>query len=100
MTLGTSTLLIGGVIGLFLAVFGVAMLVTGKAPASTLRNFAGVRTAALYHLLFGVALILMVVSQALLTGPAILVVSVLAILMVGVAVVRYRPRRGKPEDDR
>lgn len=100
MTLGASTLLIGGVIGLFLAVFGAAMLVTGKAPASTLRNFTGVRTAALYHLLFGVALLLVVLGQSLLTGTAVLVVSVLAVVMVGIAVVRYRPRRGKPGDDR
>ncbi|MEU7906027.1 hypothetical protein [Actinoplanes sp. NPDC049118] len=100
MTLGTSTLLIGGAIGLLLAGFGAAMLATGKAPASTLRNFPGVRSAALYHLLFGLAMLLMVLGQALLTGTASLVTSVLAVALVCVAIVRYRPRRGSPEDDK
>ncbi|MEU4219400.1 hypothetical protein [Actinoplanes sp. NPDC026623] len=95
MTLGTATLLVGGAIGLFLAVFGAAILVTGRAPASALRNFAGVRAAALYYLLFGLALLLMVLGQTLIAGAASLVVGALAVAMVGVAVVRYRPRRGK-----
>ena len=98
MNLGTATLLVGGVIGLALALFGVRMLVTDRAPAATLRNFPGVRTAALYHLLFGLALLLLVLGQLLAAGPARVISSVLAIALVGVALVRYRPRRGRPVD--
>lgn len=92
MNLGTATLLVGGAIGLALALFGVTMLVTRRAPASVVRNFPSVRAAGLYHLLFGLALLLMVVSQTLLTGTAGSATSVLAVVLVGVALVRYRPR--------
>ncbi len=98
MNLGTATLLTGGAIGLALTLFGVLMLVTGRTPASTVRNFPSVRGAALYHLLFGVALLLMVAGQTLLAGAARAAASMLAIALVGVALVRYRPRRGKPAD--
>jgi hypothetical protein len=93
MNLGTVTLLLGGAIGLALALFGVKMLVTGRAPASTMRNFPAVRAAALYHLLFGVALIVLVLGQVLFAGTAGTAVSLAAVALVGVALVRYRPRR-------
>jgi hypothetical protein len=99
MTLGGVTLLVGGVIGLFLFLFGLRMLVTGKGPASSVRNFRGVRAAALYHLLFGLALIVMVLGQSLLHGPARVATNVLAVVTAGVAVLRYRPRGSKPADD-
>lgn len=99
MNLGTATLLVGGVIGLALALFGVRMLVTGRAPASSVRSFPDLRTAALYHLLFGLALLLLVLGQTLLDGDAGLVASVVAVTLVGVALVRYRPRRRRPADD-
>lgn len=99
MNLGTATLLVGGAIGLALALFGVRMLVTGRAPASTLRSFPGVRAAAMYHLLFGLALLLLVLGQVLFTGTAGVTTSVLAVVLVGIALVRYRPRRGRPVDD-
>ncbi|MET0492025.1 MAG: hypothetical protein ABW000_02720 [Actinoplanes sp.] len=95
MTLGTSTLLIGGAIGLALAVFGVKMLLTGRAPVAILRNFPAVHVAGLYHLLFGLALMLLVLGQALFGGAASLVTSMLAVILVGVALVRYRPRRNR-----
>ena len=98
MNLGTATLLVGGVIGLVLALFGVRMLVTGRAPASTVQNFPGVRAAALYHLLFGLALLLMVLGQALLTGTARLAATVLAVALAAVALVRFRPRRRSSAD--
>lgn len=99
MDLGAATLAIGGAIGLALALFGVKMLVSGRAPASTLRNFPGVRAAALYHLLFGAALLLMVVGQALMAGTASTVTTVVAIVLVATALIRYRPRRGRPRED-
>ena len=99
MNLGTATLLVGGVIGLALALFGVRMLVTGRAPASSVRSFPDVRAAALYHLLFGLALLVLVLGQTLLDGDAGLAASVVAITFVGVALVRYRPRRRRPADD-
>ena len=99
MDMGTATLAVGGVIGLALALFGVKMLLTGRAPAITMRNFTRVRDAALYHLLFGVALLLMVLGQTVLAGSAATATSVAAIVLVGVALIRYRPRRGKPTQD-
>nr|BFE76696.1 hypothetical protein GCM10020092_099970 [Actinoplanes digitatis] len=100
MSLGTTMLVMGGVIGLVLAGFGVGMLVTGKALTTTLRNFTEVRAAALYHLLFGVALLLLVMGQTLLTGSARLMVSALAVGVVVIAVLRFRPRRERPDDDK
>ena len=38
MDLGAATLVVGGGIGLLLALFGAKMLATGRAPASTLRR--------------------------------------------------------------
>ena len=70
MNLGTATLLVGGVHRSGSGVFGVKMLVTGRAPAAILRNFPAVRAAALYHLLFGVALLLLVLGQAVPSGAA------------------------------
>ena len=93
MTLGTAMLLFGSAIGLALTLFGVKMLVTGRAPAGTMRNFPAVRVAALYHLLFGVALIVLVLGQVLFHGSAGTAVSLAAVALVGVALVRYRPRR-------
>jgi hypothetical protein len=99
MNLGTAMLLAGGAIGLALALFGARMLVTGRAPAGIRRNFPDGRAAALYHLLFGLALLLLVVGQGLLSGTAGTVASVLAVGLVGVALVRYRPRRRRPAND-
>ncbi|MFI7598429.1 hypothetical protein [Actinoplanes sp. NPDC049681] len=99
MDLGGATLAVGGAIGMALALFGVKMLVSGRAPASTLRNFPAVRDAALYHLLFGAALLLMVLGQALLAGTGATVTSGVAIVLVAVALIRYRPRRGRPRED-
>ena len=91
----TWTLVIGGVIGVALALFGVRMLVTGRAPASTTRSFRTVHEAGLYHLLFGLGLILLVAGTRLpgdRTGAA---TAVLAVLLAAVAVARYRPRGRK-----
>ena len=96
MDTGTWTLLIGGAIGLALVLFGVRMLVTGRAPAATSRSFRDVRDAGRYHLLFGLGLLLLVAGAVLpgeLTGFAS---AVAAVVLAGVAVVRYRPR-GKKE---
>jgi len=92
----TWTLVIGGVIGLALALFGVRMLVTGRAPASTTRSFRTVHEAGLYHLLVGLGLILLVAGTRLPGDRTGAVTAVLAVLLAAVAVVRYRPR-GKKE---
>ena len=96
MDTGTWTLVIGGATGLALALFGVKVLVTGRAPASTSRSFRSVRDAGRYHLLFGLGMLLLVAGTRLpgdLTAPAS---AVVAVVLAGVAVVRYRPR-GKRE---
>lgn len=99
MDIGTATLAAGGAIGLALALFGVKMLLTGRAPAGIMRNFLRVRDAALYHLLFGAALLLMVLGQTLPAGSAAVATRVAAIVVAGVALIRYRPRRGKRAED-
>ena len=93
-----TTLLVGGGIGAALALFGVGMLTTGRAPAPTARAFRTVRDAAGYHLLFGVALIVLVAGTSL-RGRAAIVSAVLAVALVLVAVTRYRPRGRKPEEE-
>ena len=45
-----------------------------------------------------VLLVFRVNGQLLAAGPARVISSVLAIALVGVALVRYRPRRGRPVD--
>jgi hypothetical protein len=86
------TIGIGAAIGLALAIFGVRILVTGRAPDATARAFRSLRDAGCYHLLFGVALGLVVVGTGLPGGAARLVTILPAIAMVAVAVVRFRPR--------
>ncbi|WP_306215162.1 hypothetical protein [Actinoplanes sp. RD1] len=88
-----ATLAVGAAAGLLLALFGAVMLITGRAPAGTMRMFAGVRDAGLYHLLFGMALLAMVLSQAMLSGVAAVAVGAVALALAGVALVKYRPRK-------
>jgi hypothetical protein len=92
MDTGTWTLVIGGAIGLALALFGAKVLVTGRAPAGTSRAFRNTRDAGLYHLLFGLGLIMLVVGTEL---PAVGagITAVLAVALAGFAVFRYRPRK-------
>jgi hypothetical protein len=87
------TLIIGGAIGLALALFGAKVLITGQAPAGTTRAFRSVREAGLYHLLFGLGLILLVGGARLPGGNTSIVTAVVAVLLAGVAVFRYRPRK-------
>ena len=92
MDTGTWTLVVGGVIGLLLALFGVRMLVSGKGPASTTRAFRSMRDAGMYHLLFGAGLILLVVGTQLPGSAPGVITAVLAVMLAGLAVIRYRPR--------
>jgi len=92
MSTGQWTMVIGGAIGLALAVFGVRMLVTGRAPGMTARAFRSVREAGCYHTLFGTALVLVVIGTNLPQGAVALTLTLLAVAMVGVAVIRFRPR--------
>jgi hypothetical protein len=94
--MSNATLTAGAVIGLLVTLFGGMMLVTGRAPERTLRIFAGVRDAGLYHLLFGLALLAMVVSQAMLSGVAAIVVGAVALALAVTALVKYRPRKKEP----
>ena len=99
MDLGTSTLAIGAGIGVGLTVFGTYMLLTGRAPVITARAFRQIKDAALYHLLFGLALMVLVLGVYLpggFTGP----VSVgVAVALAGVALVRHRPRPRRTEEE-
>jgi hypothetical protein len=92
MSTGEWTMVIGGAVGLALAIFGARMLITGRAPDATARAFRSVREAGCYHTLFGVALVLVVIGTNFSGSPAALVMTLLAVALVGVAVVRFRPR--------
>jgi hypothetical protein len=92
MSTSNWTMVVGGVAGLALVVFGAGMLVTGRAPDATLRAFRSVRDAGLYHLLFGSGLALVVIGTAIRGGVITLVCTILAVVLVGVALVRFRPR--------
>jgi hypothetical protein len=90
------TMVVGGAAGAALAAYGIKMLITGRAPASTARAFRCVRDAGFYHLLFGVALALVVVGTGLDRGAVTLAAALLAIVLAGVAMVRFRPRGRRP----
>jgi hypothetical protein len=92
MSTGDWTMVIGAAIGVALTAFGGRMLLTGRAPEMTARTFRSVREAGFYHALFGMALVLVVVGTNLGGGPVALVTTVLAVTMVGIAVIRFRPR--------
>ena len=98
MDTGTWTVFIGGGIGLALVLFGVKMLITGQAPASTARAFRNVKEAGLYHLLFGLGLLLLVVGAELPGTVTPIVSAVIAVVLAGIAVVRYRPRKKVQEN--
>ncbi|MEV6299249.1 hypothetical protein AB0M02_07580 [Actinoplanes sp. NPDC051861] len=82
---------LGGLLGAALVAFGARMLILRRAPALIGRSFRTVREAGCYHLLFGVALLLFVFG-----GTA---ASLVAVALVGVAVLRFRPRGRKHDDE-
>jgi hypothetical protein len=92
MSLTSWTLLAGAATGLALAGFGASMLLSGRAPGVTRRAFRRVRDAGLYHLLFGLALLILVLGVRLPGGATAVTSAVVAVAIVGLAVVRYRPR--------
>ena len=100
MDVGGGTLVAGGAIGLALTLFGLRILVTGRAPALTSRAFRTLREAGRYHLLFGVALLVLVLGTALADRVSVIASATVAVALVGVALIRDRPRRPKPEPQR
>ncbi|WP_127499809.1 hypothetical protein [Actinoplanes solisilvae] len=86
------TMLAGGAAGAGLALFGVVMLVTGRAPAPTARAFRSVRDAGFYHFLFGAALGLVVIGTSI-ERPAVTTgITLIAIVLAALALFRFRPR--------
>ncbi|GAB1644933.1 hypothetical protein [Krasilnikovia sp. MM14-A1259] len=99
MSVSGWTVGIGVVVGAGLAAMGAGMLATGRMPAATARTFRDVRAAGLYHLLFGLALLILVVGLYLPGFAASWISAGVAVTLVAVAVVRYRPRRRSPDDE-
>jgi hypothetical protein len=97
MGLGVATILFGGAVGLPLVIFGARMLITGRAPGATARAFLAVRDAGMYHLLFGLALLIVAIGASVPSGVAAAVSAVIAVGLVAVAVIKHRPRR-RPAD--
>jgi predicted benzoate:H+ symporter BenE len=80
------------------AIYGAAILFTGRAAPADRRAFRHVKDAGLFYLCFGLALTLITLGglwnqhyQSLLA----LLALVGTVLLAGLAVVRYRPRRNK-----
>jgi hypothetical protein len=92
MSTSNWTMLAGGVAGAVLALYGLVILVTGRAPEPTARAFRSVRDAGFYHFLFGTALGLVVIATGIDQGVVTVTITVLAIVTAGVALVRFRPR--------
>ena len=89
------SLLIGGLAGLGLVAFGVRILVTGRMPGMIRRSFRTERDAALYHLLFGVGLLLLVGGTFLPFPYGGSICTLIAAVIALVAVIKYRPRSQK-----
>jgi hypothetical protein len=88
--------LLGGLIGLGLAVFGVVILVSGKAPRRTMVSYRSSREAGLYALCFGVALMLLFAGGELTSRNRDVIGLValgLALALLIVTVALFRPRR-------
>ncbi|MEV6343331.1 hypothetical protein [Actinoplanes sp. NPDC051851] len=91
-----STAALGGLVGLMLIGFGLRMLIRGQAPAMIGHAFRSVRDAGYYHLLFGLALVVYLAGVSVDDVVLGQVAAVLAVALVGFALVRFRPRgRGK-----
>ncbi|BCJ44263.1 hypothetical protein GCM10010168_10760 [Actinoplanes ianthinogenes] len=88
--------MLGGVLGLALFVFGMRMLVRDEAPGMIAHSFRSARDAGYYHLLFGLALLIYVGGLHLNTAVAGQAAAVIAVLLVGIALVRFRPRGRGP----
>jgi TRAP-type C4-dicarboxylate transport system permease large subunit len=99
MELGVWTVIVGAAVGVALALFGAKMLVTGRAPAGTAKAFRQIKDAGLYHLLFGLGLLVLVVGLYLPGGATATVSAAVAVVLAGVAVVRYRPRGRRSEGE-
>jgi hypothetical protein len=85
-------MLAGGAAGAGLALFGLVILVTGRAPGPTARAFRSARDAGFYHFLFGAALGLVVIATSIDSPAVTTTITVLAVIMAGLALVRFRPR--------
>jgi hypothetical protein len=98
MDLGLWLSLTGGALGLGVAIYGAEILVTGRATRGDQRVFRRLADAGLYYLCFGLALALLVLSQLWNENdqslPAV-VTLIIAMVLGGLAVIRYRPRRNK-----
>jgi hypothetical protein len=89
---------LGGLAGLALLTFGARVLIKNRAPVWMTRSFRTDREAGCYHLLFGLALLIFVMGARLPGAASGTITEILAVALVAVAVVRFRPR-GRPMID-
>lgn len=83
--------------GAGVAVYGVWILVTGRAPRGDQRAFRRPTDAGLYYLCFGLALALLALSQLWNEHHQTLptAASLIAVMVLIGLVIRYRPRKDK-----
>jgi hypothetical protein len=98
--LGSWLAALAGAGGAATAIYGAAILLTGRAARRDRCAFRRMNDAGLYYLCFGLALTLSVLGvvwndhhQSLLAVVALIGTTVLA----GLAVIRYRPRQHKQQ---
>jgi hypothetical protein len=96
---GAVVTVLAGLIGLALLAFGARILANGRAPAWIGRSFRNGREAGFYHLCFGLALLIFALGARLPGAASGTITEVLAVALVAVAVVRFRPRGRKMSDD-
>ena len=88
--------LLGGLIGLGLAVFGVVILVSGRTPRRAMAGYRSSREAGFYALCFGAALMLLFAGGELTERDRDVIGLValgLALALLGVTLALFRPRR-------
>lgn len=80
-----------------MAVYGCYVLATGRVPQRSRAAFRSTRDAGMYSLFGGVGVLLLTLGQIASDAEPILTLSAtaLALVFMGVAFIRYRPR-GRP----
>jgi hypothetical protein len=102
MDLGSWLEVLAAGAGATVAIYGLVILLTDRATPADRRAFRSMKDAGLYYACFGLALTLLMLGVQLnehqQSIPAVLALAGTMIL-TGLAVIRYRPRRnnsGKP----
>jgi hypothetical protein len=89
--------IVTAVLGAAVALYGVVILLTGRAVRGDRRSFPGTRQAGMYYLCFGAALVTLVSSILgnLHHQRVLAVAGLVGTLVLAALALRYRPRRNR-----